>query len=156
MILTAVTAAVAELLTDGNGASGAVRMVAGLCVLLALIQPVKEGILWLRGAAEGEPEEWVSLPEGDGEAQAVFQEQLNAIGEQAVTEAVRAVMKERFGVSSDQCRVEAAVILEATGQEVRTERIDVTLSGTAVLKNPRTIKAYLEQTFGCECVVTTG
>lgn len=153
LILTAVMAAVAEFLTDGGGSSGALRTVAGLCVLLTLIQPVKEGLIWLRGAAEGELEEWVELPDDTVNAPEVFLEQMEMISEQAVTEAVTTVLAERFGVPSGQCRVGATVAFDASGNVVGVESVTVFLSGSSILKNPHTIKAFLEQTFGGVCTV---
>ena len=152
LILTAVIAAVAEFLTDGNATSGAVRAVAGLCVLLAMIQPVKEGLLWLQGAAEGNLEELVSLPEADMDAEVIFLEELGMVTEQVVADAVTAAMKERFGIDRQQCRVWVEVRTQKTGEPV-VERVAILLSGTAVLKNPHTIQAYWEQTLGCACTV---
>jgi hypothetical protein len=152
LILTAVIAAVAEFLTDGDATAGAVRVVAGLCVLLAMAQPIKEGLLWMRAAAEGELEEWVSLPEADVDAEAVFREELDGITEQVVVDGVINTMKERFSVESRQCRVQVAVRTQETGQVI-VESLTVILSGAAVLKNPRTIQAYWEQTLGCACTV---
>ena len=153
LILTAVVAAIAELLADGGGSSGAVRMVAGLCVLLALIQPIREGIVWLQSAAEGEivPEEWVSLPEGDPKAEEVFGEQLLHVSQQAVEAEALSLLRDRFDVPSDGCRIRATVVSEGHG--VRVERMTVLLSGSAALKNPHTIKAFMENTFGGECAV---
>ena len=153
LILTAVMAAVAELLTDGEGASNMVRMVAGLCVLVALIQPIKEGIAWLGETARGEsvPHEWLSLPDADLDAEAVFNQQLSDLSRREVERAAETILDERFGVRPEDCRVEATV--ESNGEQMSIQRVYVLLSGSAVLKNPHTIEAFLEQTFGGDCVV---
>ena len=152
LILVAVMAAVAELLTDGTGASGAVRLVAGVCVLTALIQPLSDGVRWLRGSAVEENwSEWLSVPKADVDADAVFSEQLGTLSEQAVVNEAKRLMRENFGIPSDQCRVVADVsVLDGVTQ---IQRITVVLSGSSVLKNPRNVKAFMEQTFGGECVV---
>lgn len=152
LILTAVMAAIAELLTDGTGASGAVRLVAGLCVLTALIQPLGDGVRWLRGVSSEENlSEWLSVPEADLDAGAVFSQQVSSLSEQAVADEAERLMQEKFGVPADQCRVVAEVAVEQG--KPRIERLTVVLSGSAILKNPRTVQAYMEQAFGGECTV---
>lgn len=153
LILTAVMAAVAELLTDGGSSAGVVRMVAGLCVLVALVQPVKEGILWLREASLGEAdfEEWLTLPDEGVDAEAVFNGQLSQLGRQEVERATVSLLAEQFGVRPEDCRVEAELV--GDGGEMRIECIRIVLSGMAILKNPHSIEAAVKEAFGGECVV---
>lgn len=155
LILVGVSAAVVELLAvGGEGRMKAhLRLVTGLCILIACLQPVKEGIVYLKDLAEDEIPLNVSHPSVDKEQyHEMFDGYLIEMGEQEVRRWVRDVLTDVFGVSEENSRVE--VSMGVVDGVLGVTEVNISLSGKAVLKNPHQIEEYIYSRLLCPCHVS--
>ena len=169
LLLTAVGAAIIErLLPDKDGgATGAARFVAGLCLLIALLQPLLNGISLLRALsasdgtslAERLNSQWTQNAPSDqalGEENqaALFADQLAAMGKEQVEAWVSASLNDRFGIPPADAKVTAACTSD--GSTVTLTDVWISLTGTAVFTNPHIIEDWFEERLNCPCRVSVG
>lgn len=158
LIGAAVAATLVELIAppgDGGRLSGQVRLVAGLCILIALIHPLREGIALLRTMAEGDLSE--ILPDAEIPAEeydSLWSDSLTKMGEQEVTCWVSGVLEREFGITSDHCRVQ--VICDSGGETLCVQEVRIALWGTAIWKDPHAIERYVAERLSCPCMVSVG
>lgn len=158
ILAAALIASVAELLApkgDGGRIAAHVRMIAGLFLLVVLLHPLKEGLLLLESAADGEWGDQIAdqLPDHiPGNHEAVFNHTLTAIGEQEAEDWVTAALSTVFGIPSASCTVEAACGVEE--QMLTLKEIRIALQGKYMLENPHPIESYVTEQLGCPCFVT--
>ena len=158
-ILTAsLGAAVVELLApkgEGGRITGHVRMIAGLFLIVALLDPLREGILFLRSAADGDLTARLEevLPERDSEDYGkVFDSTLAAVSRAEVEAFVISALGTVFGIPETDCRVEAVCEAE-DGTPVLCE-VRIALGGDSVFKDPHPIESYVTAQLQCPCHVT--
>ena len=145
LILTALVTVIVELITPSASAtSRQVNFVCGLCIAVALIMPVKEGVEWLIAAQhEGFFDiggDHVLIEDYDD----AFSEQINKLSE----DELKRVLCERFDISSEN--VDVRLILD---EDYNIGQITVILSGKGIFANPHELINYLENTYGCEAEV---
>lgn len=153
LLAVAATAALLEyLLPGGKDArmASSLRLVTGLCVLLALAAPLRGAVGLLSSLSDGDG--WASMLSGDdvtpGEdylGQYLSGQSADAVGAWAVSE-----LNDRFGIPPDLCRV--VVTMSTDGASVL--RVDVVLTGQARLTNPHLIEEHFARETGGECRVT--
>ena len=160
LLSASLAAAVAELLApkgEGGRTASHIRMIAGLFLLVALLEPLGEGIRLLRDTAEGDPASRVeSLLEGGAETDygAVFGESLTAMGEKEVSFWVTETLETRFGIPSEGCTV--SVICAYVEETLTIKEVRICLTGRYVLEDPHPIEAYVTEQLACPCYVTVG
>ena len=160
LIAAAVAATLVELIApqgEGGRLGGHVRLVAGLCVLIALIQPLREGVTLLRAMAEGDLSEVlpdVKLP-AEEEYDSVWSDTLAAMGEQEVTSWVEGMLEQEFGIHPDNRRVQ--VLCEATEDgALHVKEVYIALWGAAIWKDPHAMEAYISERLSAPCTVSVG
>lgn len=160
LIAAAVAATLVELIApqgEGGRLGGQVRLVAGLCILIALIQPLREGLTILRAVAEGDLSEMLpdmELPAED-EYGSVWADTLAKMGEQEAESWVESVLEREFGISPDNRRVQ--VICEAGEDGAPCVReVRIALWGAAIWKDPHVIEAHISERLSCPCTVSVG
>ena len=159
LIATAVAATLVELIApqgEGGRRGGQVRLIAGLCILIALIQPLREGITLLRAVAEGNLSEMIpdmELP-SEEEYGSVWADTLEGLGEQEVASWVEGVLGREFGINPDNRRVQ--VICENTDSTLCVREVRIALWGAAIWKDPHAIEAYVSERLFCPCTVSVG
>lgn len=157
-ILTAVMAVLVEMLVPAGGKLGGhVRLVAGLCLLVALIGPIREGIGLLRSAADGSwewgiPEEF---PEIDTDYEGMLGDHLASLGQREMEAWVSTTLTERFGIPAERATVTATVTAGEGGVPV-LRHIHIRLTGSSVFKNPHEVEAFFTEQLGCPCTVAVG
>ena len=142
--------ALAEMLLvgkDGRGVKLSLRLITAIAVLLVIISPL------MRFLQDG-----YELPlEGlTGESDAALQEKYQAVFENALAEGSEMLLTEGI---SDFLNTEFGI--DAAHATVRTEltadgnlqKVSVTLSGSALLKNPDEISKALEEKLSCKVEV---
>lgn len=157
-ILTAVAAVLVELLAptgEGGRLGGGVRLVAALCMLVMLIQPLQEGITLLRSIADGTPDfSWagdISADESDYEH--ILQEELSGLGRGEVTAWVTDALADRFGIPKDNHTV-TVTMGAAEGEAMPVvAHVTILLHGSSVFENPHQIEDYITDKLGCPCTV---
>ena len=159
LILVGVCAAVVEWLTlggEGSKMTGHLRMVTGLCILIACLQPIGEGITYLKNLSEGDLT--ATLPEVDidhSDYNQMFNDYMGDMGKQEITTWIEQTMQEVFGISAED--VDIDVVMDTTTQDVPTPaEVYLSLSGKAILKNPHQIESYIASRLMCPCYVSVG
>ncbi len=160
LIAAAVAATLVELIApqgEGGRMGGHVRLVAGLCVLVALIQPLREGVMLLRAMAEGDLAEMlpdVELP-AEEEYGSVWSDTLAAMGDQEVTSWVEGVLEQKFEISPDNRRVQVVCEVGENGV-LHVKEVYIALRGAAIWKDPHTIEGYVSERLSAPCTVSVG
>ena len=154
---------------DGGRMVGHVRMVAGLFLLVILLEPLADGLAFLKAAADGglanalantlegviqlQPEQ-PSASEGDYEE--VFLSSLNQLGRQETEAYVTETLGKTFSIPPSACAVEAVFDFhrESPEAEAFLREIRIGLKGIYGLEDPHPIEAYFAERLGCPCFVT--
>lgn len=158
LILTAVAAAVVELMIPEGKLSGTVKGAVGLCLLLALLNPIKEGVAVIRQMADGEiSPPWTGEDAPDAENyQDVLRDELAALGEKEVSAWVSDTLRDTFGIAVENHTCTVTMTVEEDGITPAVGHVTVVLSGVAIFENPHAIEAYISERLGCTCAVAVG
>lgn len=153
LLAVAATDALLEyLLPGGKDArmASSLRLVTGLCVLLALAAPLREAAGLLSSLSDGGG--WASMLSGGDvtPGEDYLGQYLSGQSADAVAAWAKAELNDRFGIPPDLCRV--VVTMSADGTSV--QRVDVVLTGQARLTNPHLIEEHFARETGGECRVT--
>ncbi len=160
LLSAALMAAVVELLSpkgEGGRTASHIRMVAGLFLLVALLEPLRAGMELLRNAVSGdltarlEAALPVESPEDYG---AIFGDTLTAISRNEVEAFVRSALESDFGIPSSDHTV-AAICAYEDGTLILQE-LRISLHGSHLLHDPHPIEAYFTEKLNCPCFVTVG
>ena len=155
LMLVGVSATLAEWLTlggEGSAMKGHLRLVIGLCVLVACIYPLGEGITYLKNLALGDLQ--VNLPsqnQNHEDYQHMFDQYLSDTGGQEIKDWVEDTMSQVFGIDKDLCEV--LVEMDTSQGIPQVTEVYITLRGKAVFKNPHQIEAYIASHLSCVCHV---
>lgn len=159
--LLSVTAAacLCEYLLPGGSSSRLVkslRLVTGLCVLLALAAPLRGALGLMRELKDGGLSDlWSSSEDADDvKGENYLNEYLTLQTREAVEEWAKEVLNKQFGISSDCCRVVVTMGRDTETDLPYVSRVDVVLSGNAILRNPHLIEEWFENETGGICRVT--
>ena len=158
LLSASLAVAVVELLApkgEGGRMASHIRMVAGLYLLVALLNPLKEGIRLLRSMADGDMVSRVeSLIPSDVETDynGVFRESLTTIGAGEVLTWVTETMESRFGIPPEGCTVWASC--DYDDDTLTVTEVRISLKGGYVLRDPHPIESYVSSQLGCPCYVT--
>ena len=145
---------------DGERVASHVRLVSGLFLLVALLNPLREGLTLLRSAASGELGEVIaerlptSSPEEDYAAS--FNATLSEVGRREVEAWVKETLSAVFAIPSEGCAVEAVCQVEETeeGVALSLAELRIGLKGKYILEDPHPIETYVSERLGCPCFVT--
>lgn len=158
LLAASLAAVVVELLApkgEGGRMASHVRMIAGLFLLVALLEPLGEGIAILRDATDGDLSARVeALVPSDGETdyEAVFGDNLAAIGANEVKAWVTQAMAIHFGIPAEGCAVWVDC---AYGDETLTvTEVRISLTPAYLLQDPHPIETYFTEQLSCPCYVT--
>ncbi len=154
-ITVAVLAVLSELLLPGGKSgkmAGHMRFLAGLCVLIALLPVIKDGVIRLRDMAEGNYE--LALPEGEkGDYEACFRENLAHLTQEQYEAWVYDTLQREFSIGQENCIAEVSVEDHGNGVPVITA-VSIRLSGKAILKDPRRIESRISTALSAPCTVS--
>lgn len=151
-------AAMIELLSpkgEGGRIASHVRMIAGLFLMVALLGPLREGILFLKSAAEGNLTNRLAevIPEQiSTDYEAAFRDTLVGVGKEETEAWVITVLDTVFGIPPGACTVEA--VLQTEGKTLTLEEVRIALSQKHALENPHPIETYISSQLQCPCYVT--
>ena len=160
LLSASLAAAVVELLSpkgEGGRLTAHVRMVAGLFLLVALLNPLKEGISLLRSAAEGDLTarlEAILPEEVPVDYEAFFGDTLTAVSRDEAEAFVVSALEGEFGIPPSGCTVSVSCAYEdgvLTVCEVR-----ISLRGQWITRDPHPIEDYFAERLNCVCYVTVG
>lgn len=154
-ITVAVLSVLSELLLPGGKGgkmAGHMRFLAGLCVLIALLPVVKDGLAHLRDLAEGDYE--IVLPEGEkGDYEACFRESLADLTKEQYEVWVYDTLQREFAIDKENCVAEVTVAHHGDGVPSITA-VFISLSGKAILKDPRQIESRIGTALSVPCMVS--
>lgn len=158
LLAASLAAAVVELIApkgEGGRLANHVRMIAGLFLLVTLLNPLREGLAILKAAAEGdlpqrlEAKIEAATPE---DHEAAFGASLAAMGQAETESWVTETLKTRFSIPPTDCIVEA--LCDAENQTLTLRELRIGLKGRSALQNPHPIEAYFAEALQCPCYVT--
>ena len=158
LLSASLVAAVVELIApkgEGGRMASHIRMVAGLYLLVALLNPLKEGISLLRSMADGDLVSRVeSIIHSDAETDyhGVFGDSLATIGADEVSAWVTEAMETRFSIPPEGCVVWASC--EYTDDTLTVTEVRISLHSPYTLSDPHPMEAYYGDQLGCPCYVT--
>jgi hypothetical protein len=158
LLTASLAAAIAELLApkgEGGRITAHIRMIAGLFLLVALLNPLAEGIRLLRDIALGDPASRVEelIPPGSGtDYSAVFGDSLTAVSSREVEAWITVQLESRFDIPPSDCRVWVFCSYEEEILTVTEARIS--LLGGYALRDPHPIETYFANQLNCPCFVT--
>ncbi|MBE6557979.1 MAG: hypothetical protein E7661_03080 [Ruminococcaceae bacterium] len=153
-ITVAFLAALAELMAPGGPGgklTGHLRFVAGLCVLLALLPAVREGVAKLQDLADNAYDLSVS-EDAEKDYQQQFQASLTDMTADACESWVMTALETYFSISKDKCRVSVSVILDHNDTPSLSS-VEICLLEEAILKNPHSIEKYITGQLSVPCTV---
>ena len=160
LLSASLAAAVVELLSpkgEGGKLTSHIRMVAGLFLLVALLDPLRTGLALLRDATEGDLTSRLEsmLPHGDPDGyEAAFGDTLTAISRTEVEAYAISALEADFGIPPEACTVSA--ICSYGGETLTLTELRISLHGSHALTNPHPIEAYFAERLECPCYVTVG
>ncbi len=161
ILAASLAAAVVEMLSpkgEGGRIAAHVRMIAGLFLLVALLEPLGVGISFLKNATGGDLADLSdrleeALPDGYGEDYAaVFDGTLADVSRAEVEAFVVSALDTVFGVPPQDCAVE--VVCAAEEGTITLREVRIALQGGSLLKDPHPIESYVAAQLGCPCYVT--
>lgn len=165
LLAASLSAAVVELIApkgEGGRLANHVRMIAGLFLLVTLLNPLREGLAILQAAAEGDLTQRI---ESKIEAatpkdhEATFGASLAAMGQAETESWVTETLQTHFSIPPTDCAVEALcdALCNAENQTLTLRELRIGLKGGSALQNPHPIEAYFSEALNCPCyvVVTT-
>lgn len=135
----------------GGGTRRTVCFLGSLCVLCMLIAPLGELVDSLERLGDGLAGVF-DREQAEEQYERQYLEQLVRYGADSASDALRGHICERFDISREQCHV-SAVVGEREG-ELYIDSVTVILSGSALLRDPYEIEAYIGELLGCRCTVT--
>ena len=166
-VLTLLSASVAvciiELLLprgDGGRMASHLRLVSGLFLLVLLLNPLREGLLFLRSAATGELGDLVAdrLPSlsYDDVYDDAFAATLAEMGRQEVEARVTETLEIVFAIPAEGCAVEAVCKTtdDTEGTSLTLRELRIGLRGQYALEDPHPIEDYFADRLECPCHVT--
>ena len=142
----------------GGKMSAAFQAVAGLCILLAMLKPITQGLSLLRDMNAGGTdalrerlEQVELLPQEDASGgEKKLADRLAEEGASQVEEWVYAALDKTFGIPARHAAVTAHVSVDLSGgEQARLEQVYICLSGSAVLRNPHDIENWFSDALGC-------
>jgi hypothetical protein len=159
LLAASLAVAVIELLSpkgEGGRIVSHVRLVAGLFLLVLLLDPLRRGLSLLRQTADGDLtlrlDAAADLTYDSAAYDRVFQNTLAAAGKGEVETWVRNTLCTEFAIPPSDCAVEA--VCAAEGGEITLLELRIGLSGAHRLQNPHPIEAFFSEKFDCACYVT--
>lgn len=158
LLTASLAAAVVELLSpsgEGGRVAAHVRMIAGLFLLVTLLQPLGEGIRMLKSALSGDVagrvEAWLPRPP-EGDYRAVLLDSLAALSGEQVEAWVKETLNEVFSIPPEGCVAEVRCLSEGT--EIRLQELRIGLREGYSTRDPHPIEDYFSEQLGCPCYVT--
>lgn len=140
-------AALCELLPmgDAKGTRGVLRVLVSLALLLLLVRPF---LPILGGTPEIPLEELVGGEDSAAEYEEIFRRAVIKGSERDLKEGLYAWLLENHGVEREDARIK--ITLTGTGE---LSRVEIFLSGKALLLDPDALEEELEQLLSCETEV---
>ena len=158
ILASSLLAAMIELLApkgEGGRMTSHIRMITGLFLVVTLLHPIREGILFLKSAAEGNLTERLEelVPEAEApDYEQVFLDALTDVGVKETEAWVLSALEAVFNIAPDDCTVRAICDTEEDRLVLREVRIS--LSGKYLWEDPHPIEAYIGEQLKCSCYVT--
>lgn len=142
---------------EGGRLTSQLRMVAGLLLLLALLEPLRSGLSYLRALSEGDlPVPWndpLSEPTLENYEEGL-EATLIAVGQGEVEAYVKEVLETVFHIPREYATVGG--VWDTEGEAMTLVELRIALRGAYALENPHPMEAYFSERLGCPCYVTLG
>ena len=131
------------------------KLACSLCLLCVLIGPVAGFINNVRDIlSNGKDTIMNGLDQEElrDSYESIYDKYLESDYGENVGQAVKSSLSERFGIPEDECRVNVE-FADKNGDGVKEpSKITVIFSGRSMFRDPKEIKSFVSELFGCECV----
>ena len=155
-ITVAILAALAEMITPGgkNGKmAGHIRLLCGLCVLVAFAPALGESVSMIRQVKNLTAD----ITQGNENLNEIYQnyfkDNLAGMTEDSCQRYVLDILKEEFGIGADEAQVSVQIGFDENSVP-HVQNTSILLSGKAVLKNPHAIETRISEGLNSPCVVS--
>lgn len=136
----------------GGGISKHIKLIFGLCVILVCLEPIKDGMEYIKTADLSQ-----SILPSDDEAdkyEDIFKSSYTAAEVENLKNEVKNILAEKFGIDGGECDVSIGLVASEQGNSL--SRVLITLYDSAVWKDTSAIEAHLSSLLGCEVISAIG
>ena len=142
-----------------DGIRGGIRkhlkLVCSLCLLCVLIGPLLGFINSIKDViSQGKDAltNFISDEELRDGYESIYDKYLEGDYGDNVGKAVKNSIREQFGIPESECRVNVEFADEDGDGVKEPSKITVIFSGRSVFRDPKEIKSFVSELFGCECI----
>ena len=128
-----------------------VRLVGALCILLAMVAPIYESAVSDKFAIN---DLFTDIEQKEEQYGDVYKEYLVSGSRKEAEDTLGAFVVKKFRLEDDD--IALSVGLVKNGDRYEVDGLKIYVKGSAVLIDPREIKAYLGELTGCECEIIYG
>ncbi len=130
------------------------KLVLSLCVVCVLTGPFVSIVNTLYGISNGDVSDiWDLSPSGEHEDyDKIMYDTILAAGRENVRQGIGQVLRERFGIPYEECKVSVDITYDEENEEFSVNKVTLVLSGASIWRDPYEIEEYIEKLLGCECV----
>ncbi len=147
LLTVSLVIAIAQLLAPASSASH-VKLICSLIFICVLASPLPRFLKNLPELSE-QILDLSNEADRDDAYGNTANETLENASKAYLAQALTRLLEERFSIPSGEVR---CVILWASGEEAKPQKVTVILSGSAIWKNPNQIEAAVTELLGCPCV----
>ena len=155
-IKVAVLAALAEMITPGgkNGKmAGHIRLVCGLCVLVAFAPALGESVSVIQQISHLTADMTQGSEQLNETYQNYFKDSLADMTEDSCQRCVLNILNQEFGIGADEAQVSVQIGFDEN-RVPYVKNTSILLSGKAVLKNPHAIETRISEGLAAPCAVS--
>ena len=134
---------------EGGGLRRHVGFIGALCVTAILISPASRLLRFLGDLSVDDLDIYSGQSADAYENE--YKKYLQSLGERELSDGIAAAICDKFDIPDSLCHVNAR-IYEYDGHAV-AQQVTVILSGSALLRDPYEIEAFVSEMLGCECRV---
>ena len=147
LLIVSLAIAIVQILTP-NASASQVKLICSLIFICVLASPLPRFLKNLPELSEQLLDLSHKTEEDDAYKNAANEALKNA-SKAYLAQALTRLLEERFSIPSGEVR---CVILWASEEEAKPQKVTVILSGSAIWKNPNQIEAAVTELLGCPCV----
>lgn len=136
---------------SGDGLKKYVSFIGALCVLCVLISPLGGVVDFVGRLGDGGFDGFFDSLSDKGKYEQRYSDYLMSLGRDNISEGVRSLLSEKFGIPSDECRV--SVKTREHDGTLAVESVTVILSGRSLFCDPYEIEEYISGLLNCKCTV---
>ena len=129
---------------EGEGLSGHIKLVCGLCIICVVINPAIKAVEWIGNLDFSEIADVSQDKDKYEEYESVFNEYLSLSQSDYIKTQIKLILQDKFGIDLSEVDVKLYIIEDENGAK-QLERVTLLLCGGAVLKDSVEIEACISE-----------